>query len=269
VSAALDPRPGRPDAALPDDERDVLLSLEGVGKDFGHFTAVRDVSLKVRCGELKAIIGPNGAGKTTLFNMLSGELKPSRGRILYRGIDIAQRAAHALAHIGIGRSFQITNVFRGLSVLENVRIAVQSKRRFQYDFLSPARSLTGTMETADQILNAIGLARYRGALANSLSHGDQRRLEIGIVLATAPDLVLLDEPTAGMSRDEARQTMELIRGISVGRTVLFVEHNMEFVMGISQSVIVMQSGQVIAEGTAAEIRASAVVRRAYLGNLYE
>jgi branched-chain amino acid transport system ATP-binding protein len=248
---------------------DVLLALDRVGKDFGHFTAVREVSMRVRRGELKAIIGPNGAGKTTLFNLLSGELKPSRGSIYYRGEDITQLPVHALAHIGIGRSFQITNVFRGLSVLENVRIAVQSRHGFQYDFLSPARRLAGTAEKADAILRTIGLSQYRAAGASSLSHGDQRRLEIGILLATDPELVLLDEPTAGMSRDEARATMELIRNIATSRTVLFVEHNMEFVLGISQSVVVMQSGQVIAQGSPAEIRASAEVRRAYLGNLYE
>jgi branched-chain amino acid transport system ATP-binding protein len=250
-------------------DQDLLLSVEGVGKDFGHFAAVREVSIAVRRGELKAIIGPNGAGKTTLFNILSGEIKPSRGRIVYRGEDITHVPMHVLAHLGIGRSFQITNVFRGLTVLENVRIAVQSKRHPSYNFLSGAHGLSATTSLAEQVLVTIGLTRYRGALASSLSHGDQRRLEIGIVLATDPELVLLDEPTAGMSRDEARATMQLIRDISATRTVLFVEHNMEFVMGISQSVIVMQSGHVIAEGTAAEIRANEEVRRAYLGGLYE
>ena len=177
---------------------------------------------------------------------------------------------HALAHIGIGRSFQITNVFRGLTVLENVRIAVQSKRFFNYDFSRARDAWPPPRRSADADLSGrLDCTRYRTAPASSLSHGDQRRLEIGIVLATDPELVLLDEPTAGMSREEARATMELIRNISAMRTVLFVEHNMEFVMGISQSIIVMQSGQVIAEGTAAEIRASAEVRRAYLGNLYE
>jgi branched-chain amino acid transport system ATP-binding protein len=250
-------------------DQDVLISVEGVGKDFGHFIAVREVSLVVRRGELKAIIGPNGAGKTTLFNMLSGEIKPSRGRIVYRGKDIAHYPTYALAHVGIGRSFQITNVFRGLTVLENVRIAVQSKRHCNFDIVSSANRLSETAEIAEQALATVGLTKYRATLASSLSHGDQRRLEIGIVLATDPELVLLDEPTAGMSREEARSTMELIRNISATRTVLFVEHNMEFVMGISRSVIVMQSGQIIAEGTPAEIRASEKVRRAYLGGLYE
>jgi branched-chain amino acid transport system ATP-binding protein len=247
----------------------VLLSVEGVGKDFGHFTAVREVSLAVRRGELKAIIGPNGAGKTTLFNMLSGEIKPSRGRIVYRGEDIANYPTYELAHVGIGRSFQVTNVFRGLTVLENVRIAVQSKRHVNFDIFSSVGQLSETTEIAQQALATIGLTKYGATLASRLSHGDQRRLEIGIVLATEPELILLDEPTAGMSRDEARSTMELIRNISATRTVLFVEHNMEFVMGISQSVVVMQSGQVIAEGTPAEIRANEKVRRAYLGSLYE
>ena len=246
-----------------------LLIVEGVGKDFGGFTAVEAVSLAVSAGELKAIIGPNGAGKTTLFNMLSGEIKPSRGCILYRGRDIGRVATHRLAHIGIGRSFQITNVFRNLTVLENVRIAAQAKRHRNYDFASSAASLAETDAVAEDVLATIGLTAYRAALASSLSHGDQRRLEIGIVLATDPELVLLDEPTAGMSREEARSTMALIRDIAARRTVLFIEHNMEFVMGISQSVVVMQSGRIIAEGTPAEIRADPEVRRAYLGNLYE
>jgi branched-chain amino acid transport system ATP-binding protein len=250
-------------------EPEPLLLAEQVGKDFGHFAAVEQVSLAVRRGELKAIIGPNGAGKTTLFNMLSGEIKPSRGRIFYRGADITRAPAYRLAHIGIGRSFQVTNVFRRLTVLENVRIAAQAKRHRDYDFVSSAEGLTQTAEIAERVLETIGLAQYRDAAASSLSHGDQRRLEIGIVLATEPELVLLDEPTAGMSREEARSTMALIREVAATRTVLFVEHNMEFVMGVSQAVVVMQAGRIIAEGTPAEIRADPEVRRAYLGNLYE
>ena len=249
-------------------ETDPLLLVEQVGKDFGHFAAVEQISLAVRRGELKAIIGPNGAGKTTLFNMLSGEIKPSRGRIFYRGEDITRAPAYRLAHIGIGRSFQVTNVFR-LSVLENVRIAAQAKHHRDYDFASSAGRLTETAEIAERVLETIGLAQYGDAPASSLSHGDQRRLEIGIVLATEPELVLLDEPTAGMSREEARSTMALIRDVAATRTVLFVEHNMEFVMGVSQSVVVMQAGRIIAEGTPAEVRANPEVRRAYLGNLYE
>ena len=160
-------------------------------------------------------------------------------------------------------------MFRRLSVLENVRIAAQAKHHRDYDFVSSAGRLTETAEIADRVLETIGLAQYSDAPASSLSHGDQRRLEIGIVLATEPELVLLDEPTAGMSREEARSTMALIRDVAATRTVLFVEHNMEFVMGISQSVVVMQAGRIIAEGTPAEVRANPEVRRAYLGNLYE
>jgi branched-chain amino acid transport system ATP-binding protein len=248
---------------------EILLAIEGLGKDFGNFTAVQEVSLIVRRGELMAIIGPNGAGKTTLFNMLSGQLKPSRGRTLYRGEDITAAPTHLLAHAGIGRSFQITTVFRGLSVLENVRIAVQSLRHRHYDFTSRAHALDLTRERAEQVLENIGLSAYRDAPAASLSHGDQRRLEIGIVLATDPEVLLLDEPTAGMSREEASATMELLLRIASDKTVLFVEHNMEFVMNVAQTIVVMQSGSVIAEGSPAQIRADPQVRRAYLGNLYE
>jgi len=254
---------------IPDASADALLRVEHVGKDFGSFTAVRNVSLAVREGELKAIIGPNGAGKTTLFNMLSGELKPSRGRVLYRGSDIGVLPPHRLSRLGIGRSFQITNVFRGLTVLENVRIAIQARVHRHYDFASRAAALADTRDSADHILETIGLRDYRDAFASTLSHGDQRRLEIGIVLAADPQLVLLDEPTSGMSREEARATMTLLRDIARGRTVLFVEHNMEFVMAISQSIVVMHSGAVIAEGPPEKIRFDPAVRRAYLGNLYE
>jgi branched-chain amino acid transport system ATP-binding protein len=248
---------------------DALLWVDHVGKEFGNFSAVRDVSLAVREGELKAIIGPNGAGKTTLFNILSGQLSPSRGRVVYRGVDIGALPVHRLSHRGIGRSFQITNVFRGLTVRENVRIAVQARLHRHYDFTTRASSLAQTRAAADEILETIGLGDYKDALASTLSHGDQRRLEIGIVLAGDPQLVLLDEPTSGMSREEARATMGLLRDIARGRTVLFVEHNMEFVMAIAQSIVVMQSGTVIAEGSPAEIRVDPAVRQAYLGNLYE
>jgi branched-chain amino acid transport system ATP-binding protein len=250
-------------------QREPLLRVERVGKDFGNFTAVREVSLDVREGDLTAIIGPNGAGKTTLFNMLSGQLRPSRGRVVYRGQDIGQLPTHRLSHLGIGRSFQVTNVFRGLSVLENVRIALQARMHRDYDFVRRAASLTASREAAERILETIGLARYRRALASTLSHGDQRRLEVGIVLAADPQLVLLDEPTSGMSREEARATMALLRDIARERTVLFVEHNMEFVMAISRSVVVMQSGEVIAHGAPADVRVDPTVRRAYLGSLYE
>jgi branched-chain amino acid transport system ATP-binding protein len=249
--------------------RELLLQIDHVGKDFGNFTAVREVSLDVHEGDLKAIIGPNGAGKTTLFNMLSGQLRPSRGRVLYRGLDIGKLPTHRLSHLGIGRSFQLTNVFRGLTVLENVRIATQRRLHRDYDFVRRAVSLTATRELAEQILETIGLAPYRRTLASTLSHGDQRRLEVGIVLAGDPRLVLLDEPTSGMSREEARATMTLLRDIARERTVLFVEHNMEFVMAISQSIVVMQSGAVIAQGPPSNIRVDPAVRRAYLGNLYE
>ncbi len=201
--------------------------------------------------------------------MLSGQTRPSRGRILYKSEDVTRVSPHVLARRGIGRSFQITNVFRGLPVLENVRIAVQSMRHRHYDFLSVTPRHGEITEKAESVLEIIGLLKSRDALANNLSHGDQRRLEIGIVLATDPELLLLDEPTAGMSREEARASMELLRRIAQDKTVVFVEHNMEFVMRVSQSIVVMQAGAVIAEGPPDEIRVHPDVRRAYLGNLYE
>ena len=245
-----------------------LLTTEGLGKDFGRLTAVQSVSLSVAPGELKAIIGPNGAGKTTLFNLITGQLVPSRGLITYKGADMTRSPAYELARRGIGRSFQVTNVFRRLSVLENVRIAVQAVLKRGYDFLSSVKRLGEAEARAAAILETIGLGEYRDTEAGYLSHGDQRRLEIGIVLATDPELVLLDEPTSGMSREEILETMNLIRRIAENKTVVFIEHNMDVVTTIAQRIAVMHRGAVLAEGSPAEIRAHPEVRRAYLGSLY-
>jgi branched-chain amino acid transport system ATP-binding protein len=242
-----------------------LLRTAGVGKDFGGFTAVRNVDLRVAAGEVRAIIGPNGAGKTTLFNLISGELTPSRGRIFYRGADVTRAPSYELARRGIGRSFQVTNVFRRLSVLENVRIAVQARFGARYDFFTSVGRRPEVRERAEEILRTIGLADDRHREAGVLSHGDQRRLEIGIVLATDPELVLLDEPTSGMSREETHATLELIQRVAARKTIVFIEHNMDVVMHAARVITVMHRGDVIAEGGPAEIRAHDEVRRAYLG----
>jgi branched-chain amino acid transport system ATP-binding protein len=259
--SAMRDRPGSAPSAPTE-----ILRTEGLGKSFGRFSALTSVDLTITRGDLKAIIGPNGAGKTTLFNVISGELNASRGRILYKGHDVTRVPAYALARRGIGRSFQITNVFRKLSVMENVRIAVQAAHDAHYDFLSPVGRLRRTARRAQEILELIGLTSYAGTEAGVLSHGDQRRLEIGIVVATDPELVLLDEPTSGMSREEAHETIDLIRDIAAGRTVLFVEHNMDVVMNVAQRILVMHRGTLIAEGPPDEIRHNDEVRSAYLGS---
>ena len=240
-----------------------LLESRGLTKTFGGLTAVNRVDFQVRAGELRSVIGPNGAGKTTFFHLLTGVLPPSEGRILFKGRDITGLPAHAVSRLGIARSYQVTNIFGDLTVFENVRIAVQS-RVTHYRFWGNADSLTAVNERAEEILRDLGLAAKRHARANELSHGEQRYLEIGIALATDPDFLLLDEPTAGMSPDETQRTAAFVRRLAGHVTIVVVEHDMEVVMGISDRITVLNYGEVLAEGTPAEIRENADVRRVYL-----
>ena len=243
------------------DER--LLESRGLRKTFGGLTAVNGVDFQVRPGELRSVIGPNGAGKTTLFNLLTGVLPPSDGRILFKGQDITGLPAHAVSRLGIARSYQVTNIFGDLTVYENVRIAAQS-RVTHYRFWGRADALAPVNRRAEEILLHLGLSAQRHALARELSHGEQRYLEIGIALATDPDFLLLDEPTAGMSPDETRRTAAFVRRLAGHVTIVVVEHDMEVVMGISDRITVLNYGEVLAEGTPAEIRENADVRRVYL-----
>jgi branched-chain amino acid transport system ATP-binding protein len=246
-----------------------ILRIESVSRKYGSFVAVADVSFSVSVGEVKALIGPNGAGKTTLFNMLSGQVAPTDGRIFYKGQDVTGMPANALARIGIGRSFQITSVFPKLSVRRNVEVAAQSRTHRDLDFFSSAASLANNRDRAERILARVGLSKFIDQEAGRLSHGDQRRLEIGIVLATDPELILLDEPTAGMSHEDSAEFATLLGEIARGKTVVFVEHNIDFVMNAAQRIVVMERGRVLVEGTPAEVRDSPEVRRAYLGSLHD
>jgi branched-chain amino acid transport system permease protein len=241
----------------------VLLESRGLTMRFGGLTAVDAVDFQVRSGELRAVIGPNGAGKTTFFNMLTGVLPPTAGQILFRGRDITALPAYAVSRLGIARSYQVTNIFADLTVLENVRIAAQS-RVTTYNLWANADRLGGVNERAERILALLGLADKRSLLAGALSHGEQRYLEIGIALATEPAFLLLDEPTAGMSPEETKRTAEFIRSIAGSVTIVLVEHDMEVVMGVSDRITVLNYGRVLAEGTPAEIRGNADVRRVYL-----
>ncbi|HEX6082591.1 MAG TPA: branched-chain amino acid ABC transporter ATP-binding protein/permease [Methylomirabilota bacterium] len=250
--------PARP--AAPDGR---LLESRGLRKTFGGLTAVNGVDFQVRPGELRSVIGPNGAGKTTFFNLLTGVLPPSDGRILFKGQDITGLPAHAVSRLGIARSYQVTNIFGDLTVYENVRIAAQS-RVTHYRFWGRADALAPVNRRAEEILLHLGLSAQRHALARELSHGEQRYLEIGIALATDPDFLLLDEPTAGMSPDETRRTAAFVRRLAGHVTIVVVEHDMEVVMGISDRITVLNYGEVLAEGTPAEIRENADVRRVYL-----
>ncbi len=240
-----------------------LLESRGLSKTFGGLTAVNRVDFQVRAGELRSVIGPNGAGKTTFFNLLTGVLPPSAGRILFKGRDITGLPAHAVSRLGIARSYQVTNIFGDLTVFENVRIAAQS-RVTHYRFWGNADSLAAVNARAEEILRHLGLAPKRHARASELSHGEQRYLEIGIALATDPDFLLLDEPTAGMSPDETQRTAAFVRRLAGHVTIVVVEHDMEVVMGISDRITVLNYGEILAEGSPAEIRENVDVRRVYL-----
>jgi branched-chain amino acid transport system ATP-binding protein len=221
------------------------------------------VSITVPRGEIRAIIGPNGAGKSTFFNCVTGVLRPSSGRIVFDGQDIAGLPPHEISRRGIARSYQITNILPGATVLENVRIAVQS-RHHNWAMLRHHRAYTDVLDKARAVLDSVGLLDKEEELAQNLSHGEQRNLEIGIALATEPKLLCLDEPTAGMSVTETHAAVELIRRIAADLTILIVEHDMEVVMGLARRITVLHYGAVLAEGTPAEIQANPRVQEVYL-----
>jgi len=239
---------------------------ENLSRHFAGFRAVNDISIEIPAGGVRTIIGPNGAGKTTFFNLLSGLLPPTHGHIWFEDRDITGLPAYRRARLGIARSFQITNIFGKLSVAENVRLAVQAVYDGKSNFFLPT-TLESTGERTQQILRDVGLADVQDSRAENLSHGDQRRLEIGLVLAVEPKVLLLDEPLAGMSPAETQATVELIKRIVANRTIILVEHDIDTVMAISDTITVMQTGGILAVGTPAEIRNNETVRRAYLGDL--
>jgi branched-chain amino acid transport system ATP-binding protein len=245
----------------------VLLQTEGLTKSFGKMVAVNRMNLKVRKGELKSIIGPNGAGKTTLFNLITGKLPPTEGTVRFKEEEITGLAPHVITQLGLARSFQLTNIFPNLTVFENVRIAVQAKDKRRFSHLSWAADLEEINRRTEEILERIGLLEYKDYIAKNLSYGDQRHLEIGIALATEPDLLLLDEPTSGMSPLETQETIQLIEQLSKDLTILIIEHNMDVVMKVSDSILVMHYGEKIAEGTPKEVAANPHVQEAYLGGL--
>jgi branched-chain amino acid transport system ATP-binding protein len=242
----------------------VLLETENLTRAYGNLLAVNRASVTVRQGELRSIIGPNGAGKTTFFRLIAGEVSPTSGRIRFAGRDITGLSQHEVCRLGIAKSYQITNVFPHLTVLENVRVAAQGYAR-AFNFWARADRLTDVRDRALAILGTIGLAPKADLLAAHLSHGEKRHLEIAIALASEPTLLLLDEPTAGMSPEETDETILLIRELAARRTVVLVEHKMKLVMRISDRITVLHQGQVLAEGTPEEIRASELVQRTYLG----
>ncbi|MCL5046338.1 MAG: ABC transporter ATP-binding protein [Actinobacteria bacterium] len=249
---------------------DVILETHELSRHFGGFTAVDRVSLQVRRGSFHAVIGPNGAGKTTLFNLLSGALHPSSGRVIFKGADITGLPPHQISRRGLGRSFQITNLFPNLTVLENVRLAVQARGgKTAWNFLSPVGRFSRFEKRAREVLSQVNLAGKEAVVAHTLSHGDKRKLELGLLLASDPELLLLDEPTAGMSREEVPAIIDVIRRIKASgeQTIMMVEHKMDIVLSISDTITVLQSGAVIAEGPPAFIIENPQVRSAYLGGV--
>ncbi len=242
-----------------------MLEVTGLSKSFSGFTAVNRASLDVNKGEIVAVIGPNGAGKTTLFNLITGILKPDEGRVIFKGEEITGLPAHETCRKGITRSFQVVNIFSRLTVFENVRISVLSQQGKTYHWFTPSRKLAN--KETSEILESVGLIARKNIVCGALSHGDQKILEIAIALAGKPELLILDEPTAGMSPEETARCIALIKQLSqnFGLTILFCEHDMELVFAIARRIMVMVRGSTIVQGLPDEVRRNQQVQDAYLG----
>lgn len=249
----------------------IILRTEDLRKEFGALVAVADVNMAVEARTLHSIIGPNGAGKTTLFNLLSGNLPPTRGRVFFKGQEITNLPLHRTAHLGMGRSFQITNIFPNLTVFENIRLASQALGHDNFRFFRSHHAFDRYEARTQEVLEMVGLAGSALMPARTLPHGDQRKLELGMILAPDPELLLLDEPTAGMASEQVPELMAMIQAIQEAgeKTVMLVEHNMNVVMSVSDRITVMHQGKVLAEGTPGEISNDEAVQNAYLGGLYE
>jgi branched-chain amino acid transport system ATP-binding protein len=244
---------------------EALLVVRGLRKRFGGLVATDGVDLDVADGETLAIIGPNGAGKTTLIGQLAGDLSPDAGRIRFGGVDITALTAAARSHRGLARSFQITSIFRELSALDNVALAVQAHAGHSFRFWRPARAEAALREPALGILEQVGLGARADVPAGTLAHGEQRQLEIAMALATRPRLLLLDEPVAGMGLEESQRMVQLLRALRGRHTLVLVEHDMDVVWALADRISVLVYGRMIATGAPEAIRVNAEVRRAYLG----
>ena len=247
---------------------DVILETRGLTKEFKGFVAVQDVSLKVRRGSIHALIGPNGAGKTTCFNLLTHFLEPTRGQIFYNGREITGSDPASIARLGLVRSFQISAVFPHLTVLENVRIALQRKRGASFDFWRAERVLEDLNARARELIEAVGLAEFETTVAVELAYGRKRALEIATTLALDPEMLLLDEPTAGMAHEDVDRITALIKRVSANRTVLMVEHNLSVVSNLCHTITVLQRGEILAEGDYAAVSKNPEVIQAYLGTAH-
>jgi len=242
-----------------------MLQVEAIDKSFEDFMAVNGATLTVGKGEIVAVIGPNGAGKTTLFNLITGALKRDKGRIIFKGEDISELPPYQICKKGISRSYQIVNIFPRLNVFRNVQVAVLSQQKRSSNLFRPAQNIA--VEETRRILESVGLLDKERSIAGSLSHGDQKILEIAIALGNEPELLILDEPTAGMSPEETSATMELVRRLAQmrGLTILFCEHDMDIVFSVAQSIMVMHQGRTLVQGKPEEVRNNPFVQEAYLG----
>lgn len=249
---------------------EVMIEAVNLSKAFGGLIAVDDVSLQVREHTIHAIIGPNGAGKTTLFNLLSGVMPPTSGRVIFKGNDITQISPQRRAHLGIGRSYQITNIFPNLTVLENIRLGAQAMGKDNFKMFHLADSFRQYIDRAEEVIGVVGLEGRELTLARNLPHGEKCKLELGIMIACSPDLLLFDEPTAGMSSEQVPDLINIIKRVVQhrNRTAILVEHRMDMVMSISHVITVMNQGRVLAEGSPHEIASNPQVQTAYLGDLY-
>lgn len=243
----------------------MILQVDNLVKSFDGFIAVAGVSFQVEKGELCSMIGPNGAGKTTIFNMITGQLPMDKGRVVFNGMDISDLPGHKICRLGLGRSFQRINIFSRLTVFENIQAAILTHRGESLNFFTSVQPLF--QEETEEILGSVGLQGYRDAVGGSLAYGFQKQLELGIALAGDPKMLLLDEPTAGMSRQETKATIELIGKIvrEKGLTLLFTEHDMSVVFSISERIMVLHQGQLIASGTPDEVRTNQDVQKIYIG----
>ena len=246
-----------------------MLNVESIVKSFDGFMAVNGATLKVEKGDVVAVIGPNGAGKTTLFNLISGQLPPTAGNIWFKDENIAGLAPHRVCRKGISRSYQVVNIFHRLTVFENVQVAVLSHRKKTFNLFKPAKLMA--VKDTRKILDSVGLLDKAEMISGTLSHGDQKVLEIGIALGNRPELLILDEPTAGMSPEETAVTLRLMKRLSgeLGLTILFCEHDMGMVFSIANQIMVMQHGGTIIQGSPEDVRSNQQVREAYLGGADE
>jgi branched-chain amino acid transport system ATP-binding protein len=244
-----------------------ILETKGLYHDFKGLEVLFDVNLEVKEKERHAIIGPNGAGKTTLFNVITGTYSPSRGQVFFKGKEVTGARPHEMARLGMGRSFQLTSTFGRLTAFQNIRLAVLSKRGIRFHLFNKVDKMGDVTKETDEILKRINLDRERNLPAGTLSYGKHRSLEISLALATDPDLVMLDEPTAGMSRDETHYAVELIRRLTEGKTVVIIEHDMDVVFSLADRITVLHYGQILATGPPGEIKENQAVKDAYLGEL--